>query len=46
MLGNAVWNTGASTTISQIVSKFYTEERGIKNGKICSSGDYCNDAIY
>ena len=45
MLGNAVWNTGASTTISQIVSKFYTEERGIKNGKICSSGDYCNDAI-
>ena len=45
MLGNAVWNTGASTTISQIVSKFYTEERGTKNGKICSSGDYCNDTI-
>ena len=45
MLGNAVWNTGASTTSDQIASKWYTEERGTKNGKICTSGDYCNDTI-
>ena len=45
MLGNAVWNTGASTTYSQIASKFYTEERGTRNGKICTSGTYCTDAV-
>ena len=45
MLGNAVWNTGASTTISQIASKWYTEERGTRNGKICTSGNYCNDTV-
>ena len=45
LISDAVWNTGASTTDDQIASKFYTEERGTRNGKICSSGDYCNDAI-
>ena len=45
MLGNAVWNTGASTTSSQIASKWYTEERGTRNGKICTSGDWCNDTV-
>ncbi len=45
MIGNAVWNTGASRTDSQIASKWYTEERGTRNGKICTSGDYCNDAV-
>ena len=45
MLGNAVWNTGVSTTPEQIASKFYTEERGTRNGKICTSGNYCNDVI-
>ena len=45
MIGNAVWNTGASTTNAQIVSKWYTEERGIRNGKICTSGDRCNDTV-
>ena len=45
MIGNAVWNTGASTTSSQIASKFYTEERGTRNGKICSGGNLCNDNI-
>ena len=45
MLGNAVWNTGASTTNSQIASKWYTEERGTRNGKICTSGNYCNDTV-
>ena len=45
LISDAVWNTGASTTNSQIASKFYTEERGTRNGKICSSGDYCNDTV-
>ena len=45
MIGNAVWNTGASTTSVQIASKYYTEERGARNGKICTSGDYCNDTV-
>ena len=30
---------------SRIASKFYTEERGTRNGKICSSGTYCNDTV-
>ena len=45
LISDAVWNTGASTTSSQIASKFYTEERGTRNGKICSSGTYCNDKV-
>ena len=48
MIGNAVWNTGASIGSDQIASKFYTEERGTRNGKICtrvSGGNLCNDAI-
>ena len=45
LISDAVWNTGASTITSQITSKFYTEERGTRNGKICSSGDYCNDTV-
>ena len=45
LIGDAVWNTGATTTDSQITRKFYTEERGNMNGKICSSGDYCNDTV-
>ena len=45
LISDAVWNTGASTTSSQIASKFYTEERGTRNGKICTSGDYCNDTV-
>ncbi len=45
LIGNAVWSTGASTTNSQITSKFYTEERGTRNGKICSSSSKCNDTV-
>ena len=45
LISDAVWNTGASTTAEQIASKFYTEERGTRNGKICSSGDNCNDTV-
>ena len=45
MIGNAVWNTGAPTTSKQIASKWYTEERGTRNGKICTGGYFCDDAI-
>ena len=45
LISDAVWNTGASTTDAQIASKFYTEERGTRNGKICSSDNYCNDTV-
>ena len=45
LISDAVWNTGASTTSNQIASEYYTEERGTRNGKICTSGNYCNDTI-
>ena len=45
LISDAVWNTGATTTSSQIASKFYIEERGTRNGKICSSGIWCNDTV-
>ena len=47
------WNTGApnydelynSTTQSYDTVEFYKAERGTVNGKICTSGDYCNDTV-
>ena len=45
LISDAVWNTGASTTSNQIASKFYTEERGTRNGKKCLSGTSCNDTV-
>ena len=47
------WNTGApnhstlynSTTQSYDTVEFYKEERGSVNGKICSSGNNCNDTV-
>ena len=47
------WNTGApnfnnlynSTTKSLDTDEFYKAERGTKNGKICTSGTYCNDTV-
>ena len=45
LISDVVWNTGASTISSQIATKFYTEERGTRNGKICSSGTYCTDIV-
>ena len=47
------WNTGApnqrilynSTTQSYDTVEFYKAERGTVNGKICSSGRYCNDTV-
>ena len=45
LISDAVWNTGAPSTSSQIASKFYTEERGTGNGKICTSDTKCNDTV-
>ena len=47
------WNTGApnksilynSTTSSYDTVELYKAERGTVNGKICSSGNWCNDTV-
>ena len=51
MLGNAVWNTGSNGTngytssSNGLTKHFYTYERSENTGKICSSGNYCNDVV-
>ena len=53
LIDNHIWNTGAikwddvydSTTESIDTVEFYKEERGSVNGKICSSGNNCNDTV-
>ena len=49
MIGNAVWNTGSngsSYSYDNIkTAKFYELERSSNTGKICSSGNYCNDTV-
>ena len=51
LIGSAVWNTGTNGTNSYnsasngLASHFYTYERSNDNGKICTSGDYCNDTV-
>jgi len=53
LIDNHTWNTGApnystlydSTTESFDTVEFYNAERGSVNGKICSSGTYCNDIV-
>ena len=50
MLGNAVWNTGANDGVTYTynnitTSKFYELERSTNTGKICTSGDWCNDTV-
>ena len=55
MINNYTWNTGAinveDTTIANLETfalntvPFYNAERGSVNGKICTSGNYCNDTI-
>ena len=53
LIDNHIWNTGApndstlydSTTNSYDTVEFYKAERGTVNGKICSSGSYCNDTV-
>ena len=47
------WNTGAlnhstlynSTALSYDTVELYKAERGTVNGKICSSGSFCNDTV-
>ena len=41
-----IWNTGAieyNTRTDTLA--FYSAERGTTNGKICTSGTYCNDTV-
>ena len=53
LIDNHIWNTGApnynelynSTTKTLDTVEFYKAERGTVNGKICSSGSYCNDTV-
>ena len=55
MINNYTWNTGAinveDTTIVNLETfalntvPFYNAERGSVNGKICTSGNKCNDTI-
>ena len=50
MIDNVIWNTGANDGIlyiqENIISqKFYELERSGNNGKICTSGVYCNDNL-
>ncbi len=48
MIEEVVWNTGSNNSngYSKInTSKFYEYERSSNKGKICSSGDWCNDNI-
>ena len=53
LIDNHIWNTGApndstlydSTTNSYDTVEFYKAERGTVNGKICTSGTYCNDTV-
>ena len=55
MINNYTWNTGAinledttilnQETIALNTVPFYNAERGSVNGKICTSGNQCNDAV-
>ena len=46
LIDNHTWKTGAieyNTRTDTLA--FYSAERGTVNGKICTSGDYCNDTV-
>ena len=46
LIDNHIWNTGAieyNTRTDTLA--FYNAERGTTNGKICTSGTYCNDTV-
>ena len=46
LIDNHIWNTGAieNNTRTDTLA-FYSAERGTTNGKICTSGTYCNDTV-
>ena len=51
LVGNTLWHTGTNgtsgynTASNGLVSHFYNYERSSNNGKICTSGTYCNDTV-
>ena len=46
LIDNHTWNTGAIEWEKRTDTlAFYNDERGSVNGKICSSGSYCNDTV-
>ena len=53
MIASTTWNLGSQGSNDVftsgnglgLASKFYELERSTNNGKICSSGKYCNDAV-
>ncbi len=51
LVGNTLWHTGTKGTndwtsaSNGLASHFYSYERSNNKGKICTSGDYCNDTV-
>ena len=46
LISDAVWNTGSNgTNLSGLTRHIYEYERSDNTGKICTSGDYCNDTV-
>ena len=45
LIDNHIWNTGAIESKVTDTLSFYSDERGTKTGKICTSGDWCNDTV-
>ena len=46
LINDAVWNTGSQGTNAYKSAKhFYALERSSNTGKVCSSGNYCNDTV-
>ncbi len=51
LVGNTLWNTGTNgtndykSTSNGLASHFYSYERSSDNGKICTSGNDCNDTV-
>ncbi len=50
LIGDAIWNTGSNDGVTYtynniLASKFYELERSSNNGKICTSGGFCNDTV-
>lgn len=49
LIDSALWNTGSNGTAKLwndiTTQEFYTFERSNNTGKICTSGEYCNDPL-
>ena len=46
MIDDVLWNLGAPTSAAKIPTlMMYAGERGMQTGKLCISGDYCNDNV-